>query len=138
MLTKLSLSIVALLFSQLLISQSISHVEPPNWWTDMQHNSIQIMIHGDSIGRYDQVNIEHSSVTVDQVTKADSPNYLFVDITLNKLIAATTLPIILSNGSNTITHDYPILTNNPASIDFLNFDTQFSKSDLPNNFFSKR
>ena len=117
MLTRLSISIVALLFSQLLISQSISHVEPPNWWTDMQHNSIQIMIHGDSIGSYDQVHIEHSSVTVDQVTKADSPNYLFVDITLNKLIAATTLPIILSNGSITITYDYPILTNNPASID---------------------
>ena len=103
MLTKLSLSIVALLFSQLLISQSISHVEPPNWWTDMQHNSIQIMIHGDSIGSYDQVHIEHSSVTVDQVTKADSPNYLFIDLEIGKAEPGTfELNFSLEDGSEEV------------------------------------
>ena len=117
MLYRLLLIIISFSFSQCVLAQSLSHVEPPNWWTGMQHNSIQIMVHGDDIGSYEQVNIEHPSVTLDQVTKADSPNYLFVDITLSKSIEATTLPIRLSNGSNTITHDYPILTNDPTSID---------------------
>lgn len=117
MLSRLLLSIFALSFSQLLISQSLTHVEPPNWWTGMQHNSIQIMMYGDSIGNYNQVSINHPSVTVDQVTKAHSPNYIFVDITLGKKLEATTLPIVLSNGTNTISHNYPILANDPTAID---------------------
>ncbi len=117
MLSRITITIFALLSALLISAQSISHVDPPNWWTGMQHNSIQIMIHGDDISSYDEVIINHPSVSIDKITKADSPNYLFVDITIDREIAASTLAIILSNGSQKITHHYPILANDPTDID---------------------
>lgn len=117
MLCRLLVFALVLSFSPLVLAQSISHIDPPNWWTDMQHNSIQIMIHGDDVGSYNQVSIHHPSVNIDRVTKADSPNYLFVDITLDKSIGATSLPIVLSNGNRSITYEYPVLANDTTLID---------------------
>ena len=117
MLFRLFACLLAMTYYSEISGQSISHIEPPNWWTGMQHHSIQIMIHGDAIADYDQVSINHPAVSVDQIVKADSPNYLFIDITLDKNINATNLPLSLSNGTNTITHDYPILDNDSTPID---------------------
>jgi len=114
---RLLLFLFAFWFSNHSIAQKIKHIDPPNWWTDMEHNSIQLMFHGEDIGSYSNVSITHPLVTVDKVTQADSPNYLFVDISLDEKINTTNLSLKLSNGSNEIIHQYPILENDPTEID---------------------
>ena len=49
-----------ILFSNLsLYSQIIERVEPPNWWVDMEHNSIEVLLYGENIGNLDaQLNSE--------------------------------------------------------------------------------
>jgi len=74
------------------------------------------MLHGEGVGYYQEVTINHPNVLVDRVSKADSPNYLFIDITLDQDIVATKLPIQLKNGENVILHNYPILPNDPTPI----------------------
>ena len=56
----------------------ISRIEPPCWWVGMK-TPLQLMMQGESIAGYD-VRIEGEGVCVKEVHKADSPNYLFVDV----------------------------------------------------------
>lgn len=65
----------------------ITHLEPPSWWTGMK-TPLQIMVHGQAISDY-TVSLEGGKgVRISGTHKADSPNYLFLDIK----IAADALP----------------------------------------------
>ncbi|MBE6203156.1 MAG: alpha-amylase [Rikenellaceae bacterium] len=58
----------------------IEHVEPLSWWVGMS-TPLQLMINGEGVSAYDVVILpEGQGVEVAAVHKADSPNYLFVDV----------------------------------------------------------
>lgn len=60
-------------------TDEIAHVEPLSWWVGMK-TPLQIMVHGPGISGY-EVSIEGADgVSVTSVHKADSPNYVFVDV----------------------------------------------------------
>jgi len=59
---------------------TIDHVEPPNWWVGMKNNTVQLMIHGNNIGRTDPlVNMKGVKIKKSQKAGAD---YLFLDLQL--------------------------------------------------------
>lgn len=61
---------------------AIMHVEPPCWWTGMK-TGLQLLVNGPEISAYDNVAFEGlAGIKVAKVIKADSPNYLFVDLTI--------------------------------------------------------
>lgn len=55
----------------------IKHVEPPFWWEGMNRSEVQILIHGDNIGKLDA---KVDGLPVVNVLKTDNPNFLFVTI----------------------------------------------------------
>ena len=60
-------------------SGEVTRVEPLSWWTGMQ-TPLQLLVNGAGIAAYD-VRIEGGQgVGVKARHKADSPNYLFVDV----------------------------------------------------------
>ncbi len=62
-------------------SEEVVRVEPLSWWTGMKM-PLQLMIQGPGISEYD-VSVEGLSGTrASAAHKADSPNYLFVDVQL--------------------------------------------------------
>lgn len=65
----------------------IDRIEPPFWWAGMESPSLQLMVYGDDIGSTDSVVVEGDGVTVTELHKADSPNYVFVDLTLDPALA---------------------------------------------------
>ncbi|MFP4092321.1 MAG: cyclomaltodextrinase N-terminal domain-containing protein [Cyclobacteriaceae bacterium] len=44
-------SLLLSFLSRVAWSQSISRVEPANWWTGMRHSSIQLLVYGDNISK---------------------------------------------------------------------------------------
>ncbi len=62
-------------------NDAIWHVEPPHWWVSMQHSTLQLMIHGDQVGQASVV-ARGAGVQLQAVHKAESPNYLFLDLDL--------------------------------------------------------
>ena len=59
-------------------------VEPPCWWTGMKM-PLQLMVYGPGIGRSEEVRFEGlNGVKVSAVHRADSPNYIFVDIKIGR------------------------------------------------------
>jgi glycosidase len=57
-------------------------VEPPNWWVGMHMNDIQLLVHADDISTY-RPELSYRGVKVTKIHKAESPNYLFIDLTIS-------------------------------------------------------
>lgn len=56
---------------------TIDHVDPPCWWIGMRNAELQILMHGDGISQY-QFSVTYPGVTLKEVVRVDSPNYLFI------------------------------------------------------------
>ena len=118
----------ALLVGQMAFAApKIQHVEPLNWWTEMQ-TPLTIMFHGEDL--------QDAQVSVQQVTNgkvmrgeclgliprsqhnAESPNYLFVDFGVFK---PGVYRITLKKGSKKATYDYVISERRKGSRDRKSF-----------------
>jgi len=61
----------------------VDRVEPPFWWTGMKNHKLQLMIYGENITET-QVFLEYKGVQLDSVISVKNPNYLFIDLNLDK------------------------------------------------------
>ena len=67
----------ALSFQPIGAQSFVEGVDPPFWWVDMPVERLQVMVHGDSLVRFD-VRVDYPGVEVYKVMSGDSPNYRFV------------------------------------------------------------
>ncbi|MFZ2324094.1 MAG: alpha-amylase family glycosyl hydrolase [Ignavibacteriaceae bacterium] len=67
---------------------SIERIEPPNWWAGMKYDTVQVMIYGKNISDA-EIYPSHIGAQIIGVHKAESPNYLFIDLTINKQLDST-------------------------------------------------
>jgi glycosidase len=101
--------IVSVFSSSLALAKDkIERVEPAFWWAGMRGKSLQLLVHGKEIGRYNTVTAKYDGLVVKQVDKAESPNYLFVTLELDNKIKAGKFPISFSDGKKTITYEYEL------------------------------
>ncbi|WP_421131467.1 glycoside hydrolase family 13 protein [Alteromonas sp. A079] len=56
-------------------------VYPPHWWAGMASPALELMLHGEDIAD-SRVTTDSVGVTIDDVTRLDSNNYLFVSLNL--------------------------------------------------------
>lgn len=87
--------------------ERITRVEPLNWWVGMK-TELQILVQAPGIGAYD-VSIEGArGVKVKAVHKADSPNYLFIDVDVAPKAKPGTYTLVFKKGADVIRHPYEI------------------------------
>lgn len=104
-LSNLRFRLLAILFFSLfgisLQAQEIK-VEPPNWWYGMTNTDLQLLLHADNIGdaSIELIDANKLGVRLVRLRKADSPNYLFLDLDLSKVKKAGSIEILL-NGEGT-------------------------------------
>lgn len=65
----------------------IARVEPPCWWTGM-NTDLQLLVYGPAIGECDVEFAGTDAVKVTKVSRAESPNYLFVDVAISPKASA--------------------------------------------------
>jgi glycosidase len=65
-------------------------VEPPNWWTGMKTNQLQLLIHGEHLADYHWVKCDHPYLSIQSVDKVESNNYLFVNLHIDKKLTLGT------------------------------------------------
>ena len=104
-------------------SAQIDRVEPPNWWLGFKNARLQLMLKGEGIGATTP-SILYNGVSLEAYHKAESPNYLFLDIT----IAADTSPglmqiLLTTERGNEIFYSYPLYKRERPSQEFLGFDS---------------
>ena len=85
----------------------ITRVEPLSWWTGMK-TPLQLLINGQNISQYN-VSLEgENGVDITAVHKADSPNYLFVDVAVDSDAKAGTYYLVFSKGDEQFKYPYTI------------------------------
>lgn len=141
---KIYLTLISVLFAQFLFGQnSIERVEPPNWWVGMKNPNLQLLIYGDSIGYLNPI-IDYPGISLRQVRKVQSPNYLFLDLAIDATAQASEVPIIFYHHDKIVAeYNYPLLareTKGDAIKGFDNSDVmylitpdRFANGDMSND-----
>ncbi|AFH49447.1 Alpha-amylase [Ignavibacterium album JCM 16511] len=63
----------------------VQRIEPPNWWFGMKTDTVQILLYGKNVGSAD-IYPSHRGATVIDYHKAESPDYLFIDLLIDNSI----------------------------------------------------
>jgi len=80
---KLTILAVLLISTLMVNAQTISRVEPLNWWVGMENKNLQLMVYGKNIGNA-EVKLSYAGVTLVKVNRVENKNYLFIDLLLDK------------------------------------------------------
>lgn len=88
--------------------KELKHVEPPFWWVGMKNQSLQLLIHGDDIGRSNP-SIEYPGIGIDSVIRPSNSNYLFLYLTVYPDVMAGTFSIQFMEDTKKIaTYEYEL------------------------------
>lgn len=105
-------------------SQSISRIEPPNWWTGMKWNTVTLLIYGENISEL-QPTFDYPEVELIKKEKTSNKNYLFVTIKINPSAKAGDIKINFRDGNKIIiSKNFPILEREENSANRNSFTTK--------------
>ena len=91
------LAIIVLLSTSASFAQKIERVEPPNWWVGMEHNTVEVLLYGKDLAGL-SVETSYSGITIHEVSTVESPNYLFVTISISENTQPGKVPFVLREG----------------------------------------
>ena len=101
----------------------LERVEPPNWWVGFKDTSLQLLVKENGIGNF-SAEINYPGVTLEKVNKADSPNYLFLDLNISESAKPGKFDIIFKNeGSTEKAHTYELKAREKSAEDYIGFNS---------------
>jgi len=93
----------------------IDRLEPPFWWTGMQHGTVQLMVHGRGIAALEPA-LQAPGVRLGKVTRTGNPNYLFIDLDIAADAAPGEIALrFLDRGQPVLTHRYALRAREAGS-----------------------
>ena len=108
------------------LGAAVDRVDPPNWWVGMADTSLQLMMYGNEIGSGSLAS-KSGDVTISQVTSGDSPNYLFVDLTIHADAEPQTVELLYTAADGTTSAvSYPLDARRENSSDRQGFSAKDS------------
>jgi len=128
------------------ISAQSLRVEPMNWWVGMKNPSLQLMVHADGIGETIP-SLNYPGVTIKKIHKADSKNYLFIDLLVAKNTKPGRFPIQFKKDGKVVhAYVYELLQRKPnasqvkgftaADVIYLITPDRFANGDVSNDVIS--
>lgn len=142
-----SLALKLLAGAHVVCAQTFQHVEPPNWWTGLESDTVVVMFHGKNVGTW-TVGMAEAEVDLIRTERVSSPNYLFVCLRPNASSLSTdTLwaPLEFRNerGQVVAKWDYPFVPRsrpaaafegyNPSDVLCLITPDRFANGNLEND-----
>ena len=103
-------------------NSQVTRVEPLSWWTGMKM-PLQLLVQGENISEYDVTIQGGNGVTVSGVHKADSPNYVFVDVKIDGNAQPGTYYIVFSKDGQSFKYPYEIAARAEGSAERESFTT---------------
>ena len=103
-------------------AQQVTRVEPLSWWTGMKM-PLQLLVQGENISEYNVAIEGGKGVSVTKLNKADSPNYLFVDVKIAANAQPGTYYIVFSKDGESFKYPYEIAAREEGSAERKSFTT---------------
>ena len=103
-------------------ADQVTRVEPLSWWTGMKM-PLQLLVQGEGISEYNVTIEGGKGVSVEKINKADSPNYLFVDVKVASNAQPGTYYIVFSKDGQSFKYPYEIAARREGSAERTSFTT---------------
>ena len=103
-------------------AEQVTRVEPLSWWTGMKM-PLQLLVQGENISEYNVAIEGGKGVSVEKINKADSPNYVFVDVKIAANAQPGTYYIVFSKDGQSFKYPYEIAAREEGSAERLSFTT---------------
>jgi neopullulanase len=111
-------------FAPLAHAARIERVEPANWWVGMQHNRVELLVHGKEIATATP-RLSRAGVTIVDVQRTDNPNYQFVTVEIAGDAMAGSVDIeFVEAGKVVATHPWRLDAREPGSAQRRGFDAR--------------
>ena len=105
------------------IQNDLNRVEPPHWWTGFKSDALQLLVHHPEIGSYTP-EILYSGVSLEKVNKADSPNYMFLDLNISNKAKPGKFNITFKKeNAKDLVHTYELKERVKPAEDYVGFDS---------------
>ncbi len=103
--------------------QDIERVEPANWWVGFKNPNLQLLVKHPNISEA-VPKINYPGVSIKKIHMADSPNYLFIDLNIDKSTKAGKFNIVfkLKNGSEKV-HTYELKSPVVSAENYVGFNS---------------
>ena len=101
---------------------SIDKIEPPNWWSGMKYNQLQLMVYGQNLSGIN-VFTESDSFQIDSIQASENSNYTFVDLTIPENIKQGDYHLYFTNHTDTIAFTFPIYNRRNSTNSFKGFNS---------------
>jgi neopullulanase len=116
-------------------------VEPASWWTGMQHNRVEILIHSPGVSTFEAKLGKSQGVKLLKTEKGDSPNYLFLTVEISAKAPAQTVALQFAKGGEFFSFPFKIMARGPKrplgmsskDVVYLLFPDRFSNGDPSND-----
>lgn len=130
---KYNKSIISLFILLVLVSFSLKpaysqilKIEPQFWWTGMKNTNLQLLIYGKNISNLNP-KISNSDISIKSVIKVKNPNYLFINLNINKTTTPGTYRIEFYNNNILVqTIEYELKKRNTSN----NIHKGFNQTDV--------
>ncbi|MGC6431672.1 MAG: glycoside hydrolase family 13 protein [Jejuia sp.] len=101
----------------------INRIEPMNWWVGFKNPFLQLLVYHPNISERHPY-VTYPGVSVEKVHKADSPNYLFIDLNISEEAIAGRFNITFKkDGEGDLIHTYELKARQKDSDDFIGFNS---------------
>ncbi|WP_272022294.1 glycoside hydrolase family 13 protein [Olleya namhaensis] len=105
------------------VKNDIERIEPPNWWVGFKNQQLQLLVKHPNISEA-KASIKYSGVSIDKAHKADSPNYLFLGLSIAEHAKAGQFNIYFDfkNGTQLV-QTYQLKDRETEAADIQGFDS---------------
>lgn len=119
------LTLVAMMSLQAMpaIRFDVERADPPNWWTGMENDTLQIMFSGKNVGLTELNLAPYPGVKLDTVVQLESHNYLIAYLTIDKTAQPGDLQFTFNKGPRKQKFSYPLLQRDRAGADYAGFNS---------------
>lgn len=101
----------------------IERVEPLNWWVGFKNNALQLLVNHPNISKTTP-HISYPGVSITKTHKADSPNYLFIDLIIEENTPAGKFNLVFTEENKTdLVYTYELKERTKAAEDFVGFNS---------------
>jgi hypothetical protein len=105
---KLLIVLFVLITANAWAQPKLDHVEPMFWWAGMKNPKLQLVVHGQHIGKY-TVQLNYPGVKLIEVHQVENPNYLFIDLEIDADAKAGKFPIsLMDKGKKVLSYSYEL------------------------------
>ncbi len=102
-------------------SPSVHKVEPPNWWTGMKHNRIQLMVYGENLNNAKVLSLS-PGIKVLRVHPLANASYMFIDIEIARKTRTGEHEIKVFSKNGNAVFKFPLLNRQPPNNRHQGFD----------------